>query len=408
MIKINENYLKLKASYLFSDIAKRVAAFQQAHPELEIIKLGIGDVTRALPPACIEALHRAVDEMADDDTFHGYGPEQGYLFLREKIARHDYQDRGADIAPDEIFVSDGAKCDTGNIQEIFSTDIKIAIPDPVYPVYLDTNVMAGRTGDYSGGRYDGIVYLEGNRANGFVPDLPTEPVDLIYLCFPNNPTGATIDKRRLEEWVEFARVHKAVILYDAAYESFIRDDTIPRSIYEVEGAREVAIEFRSFSKTAGFTGTRCAFTVVPKSCRAYTSTGAEHEVHALWNRRHTTKFNSVSYPVQRAAAAIYGEEGRRQAQELTDYYLSNAAVIRREMAALGYDCIGGENSPYIWVDGRTDSWKFFDLLLEKAGVVCTPGAGFGKCGEGFIRISAFNSAQNVEKAMRHVSEALKN
>lgn len=408
MIRINENYLKLKASYLFSDIAKRVAAFQQTHPEREIIKLGIGDVTRALPPVCIEALHRAVDEMADDDTFHGYGPEQGYSFLREKIARHDYQDRGADIAADEIFVSDGAKCDTGNIQEIFSTDIKIAIPDPVYPVYLDTNVMAGRTGDYSGGRYDGIVYLEGNRTNGFVPDLPAEPVDLIYLCFPNNPTGATIDKPRLKQWVEFARVHKALILYDAAYESFIRDDAIPRSIYEVEGAREVAIEFRSFSKTAGFTGTRCAFTVVPKSCRAYTSAGAEHEVHALWNRRHTTKFNSVSYPVQRAAAAIYGEEGRRQAKELTDYYLNNAAVIRREMTALGYDCIGGENSPYIWVDGRTDSWKFFDLLLEKTGVVCTPGAGFGKCGEGFIRISAFNSAQNVEKAMRRVSEALKN
>ena len=406
MIKINENYLKLKASYLFSDIAKRVAAFQQAHPDLEIIKLGIGDVTRALPPACIEALHRAVDEMAADDTFHGYGPEQGYLFLREKIARHDYQDRGADIAPDEIFVSDGAKCDTGNIQEIFSTDIKIAIPDPVYPVYLDTNVMAGRTGGYSGGRYDGIVYLEGNRANGFVPDLPTEPVDLIYLCFPNNPTGAAIDKPRLMQWVEFARAHKALILYDAAYESFIRDDAIPRSIYEIEGAREVAIEFRSFSKTAGFTGTRCAFTVVPKSCRAYTSAGAEHGVHALWNRRHTTKFNSVSYPVQRAAAAIYSEEGRRQSKELTDYYLRNAAVIRREMTALGYDCIGGENSPYIWVDGRTDSWKFFDLLLEKAGVVCTPGAGFGKCGEGFIRISAFNSAQNVGKAMQRISEAL--
>ena len=408
MIRINENYLKLKASYLFSDIAKRVAAFQQAHPERDIIKLGIGDVTRALPPACIEALHRAVDEMADDDTFHGYGPEQGYSFLREQIARHDYQDRGADIAPDEIFVSDGAKCDTGNIQEIFSTDIKIAIPDPVYPVYLDTNVMAGRTGDHSGGRYDGIVYLEGNRTNGFVPDLPTEPVDLIYLCFPNNPTGATIDKPRLKQWVEFARAHKALILYDAAYESFIRDDAIPRSIYEVEGAREVAIEFRSFSKTAGFTGTRCAFTVVPKTCRAYTTAGAEYEVHALWNRRHTTKFNSVSYPVQRAAAAIYGKEGRRQAKELTDYYLSNAAVIRREMTALGYDCIGGENSPYIWVDGRTDSWKFFDLLLEKAGVVCTPGAGFGKCGEGFIRISAFNSAQNVEKAMRRVSETLRN
>ncbi len=407
MIKINENYLKLKASYLFSDIAKRVAAFQQAHPEREIIKLGIGDVTRALPPACIEAFHRAVDEMADDATFRGYGPEQGYMFLREKIARHDFQDRGADIAPDEIFVSDGSKCDTANIQEIFSTGIKVAIPDPVYPVYLDTNVMAGRTGDFSGGRYEGIVYLEGNRANRFVPDLPTEPLDLIYLCFPNNPTGATIDKAGLKQWVDFARDQKALILYDAAYEAYIRDDTIPRSIYEVDGAREVAIEFRSFSKTAGFTGVRCAFTVVPKTCRAYTKAGEEHKVHDLWNRRHTTKFNSVSYPVQCAATAVYSEEGRCQAKALTNYYLKNAAVIRREMTALGYDCIGGENSPYIWVDARADSWKFFDQLLEKTGVVCTPGAGFGKCGEGFIRISAFNSAQTIEKAMLRVSEALK-
>ncbi len=407
MIRINEHYLKLKASYLFADIARRVAAFQAAHPDRDIIKLGIGDVTRALPPACIEALHQAVDEMADDATFRGYGPEQGYGFLREKIARHDFKERGAEIEPEEIFVSDGAKCDTGNIQEIFATDITVAIPDPVYPVYLDTNVMAGRTGIFDGGRYAGIVYLEGSRANGFVPELPEDPVDLIYLCFPNNPTGATIDKARLAQWVDFAREKRALILYDAAYEAFIRDESLPRSIYEIKGAREVAIEFRSFSKTAGFTGTRCAFTVVPKACRAYTKAGAEVKVHDLWNRRHATKFNSVSYPVQRAAAAIYSQEGRRQTRELIDDYLGNAAVIRRDMTTLGYECIGGENSPYIWVDGRMDSWKFFDLLLEKAGVVCTPGAGFGKCGEGFIRISAFNSAQNIENAMRRVSEALK-
>ena len=407
MITINENYLKLKASYLFSDIAKRVAAFQQAHPEREIIKLGIGDVTRALPDACIKAFHRAVDEMAEDASFRGYGPEQGYPFLREKIALNDFQSCGADIAPDEIFVSDGAKCDTGNIQEIFANDIRVAIPDPVYPVYLDTNVMAGRTGSHSDGRYSGIVYLEGNRTNGFVPDLPTAPVDLIYLCFPNNPTGATITKSGLKAWVDYARDNQALILFDAAYESFIRDDGLPRSIYEIEGAREVAIEFRSFSKTAGFTGTRCAFTVVPKSCRAYTKSGEAHSVHNLWNRRHSTKFNSVSYPVQRAAEAIYSDEGRNQTRELINYYLANADVIRQKMTALGYECIGGENSPYIWVDGQTDSWQFFDLLLERAGVVCTPGAGFGKCGQGFIRISAFNSRENVHKAMQRVSEALK-
>jgi LL-diaminopimelate aminotransferase len=406
MIRINAHYLKLKASYLFSDIARRVTAFQQAHPDRDIIKLGIGDVTRALPAACIAAFHRAVDEMAADATFRGYGPEQGYAFLRDAIARSDFQDRGADIAADEIFVSDGSKCDTGNIQEIFSTDITVAIPDPVYPVYLDTNVMAGRTGGFEDGRYEGIVYLEGNRANGFVPSPPDLPVDLIYLCFPNNPTGAAIDKSRLQAWVDFARDQKALILYDAAYEAFIRDDRLPRSIYEVRGAREVAIEFRSFSKTAGFTGTRCAYTVVPKSCRAFTQNGDLHMIHALWNRRHTTKFNSVSYPVQRAAAAVYSEDGRRQTRELIDYYLANAAVIRREMTALGYACIGGDNAPYIWVDGRTDSWKFFDLLLGKAGVVCTPGAGFGRCGQGYIRISAFNSSQNVERALRRISAAL--
>ena len=407
MIKINENYLKLQASYLFSDIAKRVSAYQVAHPAVEIIKLGIGDVTRALPRACIDAFHLGVDEMADDATFRGYGPEQGYPFLREKIAQHDFQARGADISADEVFVSDGAKCDTGNIQEIFAAEAKIAIPDPVYPVYLDTNVMAGRTGGFNNGRYEGIIYLEGTRENGFIPQLPEQAVDLIYLCFPNNPTGATISVSQLKQWVDFARENKALILYDAAYEAFIRDDTLPKSIYEVDGAREVAIEFRSFSKTAGFTGTRCAYIVVPKSCRAYTSDGQSHRIHDLWHRRHTTKFNGVSYPVQKAAEAVYSDQGQQQVKELSDYYLKNAALIRTEMSALGYECIGGENSPYIWVDGRTDSWEFFDLLLEKAGVVCTPGAGFGRCGEGYIRISAFNSYENVQKAMARISEALK-
>lgn len=406
MIKINDNYLKLKASYLFSDIAKRVTAFQQSNPDREIIKLGIGDVTRALPQACIKAFHAAVDDMAQEKTFRGYGPEQGYDFLREAIAKNDYQSRGAHIEADEIFISDGAKCDTGNIQEIFSTDITIAIPDPVYPVYLDTNVMAGRTGGFSNGKYEGIVYLDCTKDNQFVPELPKQPVDLIYLCFPNNPTGTTITKDALKTWVDYARENKAVILYDAAYEAFITDDSLPRSIFEIEGAREVAIEFRSFSKTAGFTGTRCAFTVVPKSLMAYDNTGAKHAVHSLWNRRHTTKFNGVSYPVQRAAEAIYNDEGKKQVKELIAYYLKNAALIRKEMGALGYDLVGGDNSPYVWIDGRSDSWEFFDLLLNKAGVVCTPGAGFGKCGQGFIRISAFNSYENVEKAMKRIKEAL--
>ena len=406
MITINESYLKLQASYLFAEIKNRTAAFQEAHPDKDVIKLGIGDVTRPLPPACIQAFHRGVDEMADAKTFRGYGPEQGYEFLREKIAQYDFQARGADIAPDEIFISDGAKCDNGNIQEIFSKDIKIAIPDPVYPVYVDTNVMAGRTGSYSDGRYDGLVYLEGTRENGFIPDLPGEKVDLIYLCYPNNPTGATISKSTLKEWVDYARENKALILFDAAYESFIRDDELPRSIYEIDGAREVAIEFRSFSKTAGFTGIRCAFTVVPKSCAAYTGNGDQQSLHALWYRRQSTKFNGVSYPVQKAVEAVYSEEGQQQTKALIDYYLKNAALILREMAALGFECIGGENSPYIWIHGGSDSWKFFDRLLEKAGVVCTPGAGFGKCGEGYIRLSAFNDYENVETAMARIKEAL--
>jgi LL-diaminopimelate aminotransferase len=406
MITINPNYAKLQASYLFSDIARRVSAFQEANPERDIIKLGIGDVTRALPPACIAAFHKAVDEMADDASFRGYGPEQGYPFLREKIAQTDFQARNADISPDEIFVSDGAKCDTGNIQELFATDTRIAIPDPVYPVYVDTNVMAGRTGEFADGRYRGMVYMDCTRDNHFVPDLPQEPVDLIYLCYPNNPTGATITTEGLRLWVDYARANKALILYDAAYEAFVRDETLPRSIYEVEGAREVAIEFRSFSKTAGFTGIRCAYTVVPTSCVAYDAEGMAHKLHALWNRRHTTKFNGVSYPVQRAAEAVYGPEGRDQVLELLDYYLDNAALIREETTALGFYCVGGENSPYIWVDGERDSWEFFDLLLDRAGVVTTPGAGFGRCGQGFIRISAFNNHDNVRRAMTAIKNSL--
>lgn len=405
MIKINENFNKLQASYLFSDIAKRVAAHQEAHPEQDIIKLGIGDVTRALPDACIKAFHAAVDEMASDSSFHGYGPEQGYDFLREAIAREDFQARGCNVEADEVFVSDGAKCDSGNFQEIFSTDIKVAIPDPVYPVYVDTNVMAGRTGEANNGRYDGLVYLDGTKQNGFIPELPAEPVDLIYLCFPNNPTGAMATREQLKQWIDYAKENKALILYDAAYEAFVQDESLPRSIYEVEGAREVAIEFRSFSKTAGFTGTRCAYTVVPKECMAYTEAGEPVAVHGLWNRRHTTKFNSVSYPVQRAAEAVYSPEGKAQVKELISYYLNNAKFIREKMEALGYECIGGENSPYIWVDGKGDSWEFFDKLLQ-AGVVCTPGAGFGKCGEGYIRISAFNSYENVQEAMDRISQVL--
>jgi len=406
MIKINENYLKLQASYLFADIARKVTTFQEANPEKDVIKLGIGDVTRSLPPACIAALHAAVDEMAADSTFKGYGPEQGYPFLREAIAKHDFQARGADIHPDEIFISDGSKCDTGNIQEIFALDAKIAIPDPVYPVYLDTNVMAGRTGGFNAGRYDGIVYLNSTAENDFIPALPSEPVDLIYLCFPNNPTGATISHAQLAQWVTYAREHKALILYDAAYEAFIRDESLPRSIYEIEGAHEVAIEFRGFSKTAGFTGTRCAFTVVPKACRAFDEMGGSQALHPLWNRRHSTKFNGVSYPVQKAAAAVYSEEGQVQVKGLVEYYLNNAALIRKEIKALGFECVGGENSPYIWIDGRKDSWSFFDQLLNEAGVVCTPGAGFGACGEGFIRISAFNSKENVQAAMERIKSAI--
>jgi LL-diaminopimelate aminotransferase len=407
MIRINENYIKLKASYLFTDIAKRVNAFVAANPAKPIIRLGIGDVTEPLPPVCIAALHAATDEMAKRETFKGYGPEQGYAFLRDAIAQHDYTARGCPIEADEIFVSDGAKCDCGNIQEIFGTDIRLAIPDPVYPVYLDTNVMAGRTGANVDGRYTGITYLDSTSANGYVPAIPAGAADLIYLCFPNNPTGAVATKAQLAAWVAYAKKNQAIILFDSAYEAYIRDPAIPHSIYEIEGARDVAIEFRSFSKTAGFTGTRCAYTVVPQSLKAFDAAGREHSVHALWNRRHTTKFNGVAYPIQKAAAAIFTEAGQQQTRALTDFYLGNAKLIRDAMAKLGLKCVGGDNAPYIWVNTGRDSWEFFDLLLNQAQVVCTPGAGFGKCGEGHVRISAFNSRANVEAALARIAAALK-
>jgi len=406
MININENYLKLKSSYLFADIARRVEKFHKDNPDMEIIKLGIGDVTLPLPLACVKAMQKAVDEMAISDTFKGYGPEQGYAFLRQAIASSDYQSRGAAIDPDEIFISDGAKCDTGNIQEIFDTSVKVAVPDPVYPVYVDTNVMAGRTGDFENGRYQGLVYLECTRENNFIPALPDCQVDLIYLCYPNNPTGVSITRDELTKWVDYARTNKALILFDAAYEAFIRDPELPKTIYEIAGATEVAIEFRSFSKTAGFTGTRCAFTVVPKNCRAYDSKGREVALHGLWNRRHSTKFNGVSYPVQKAALEVYSKQGQEQVRANIDYYLANARIIREKMEKLGFECVGGVNSPYIWINGKKDSWSFFDDLLNKAGIVCTPGEGFGLCGKGYIRISAFNSIENVEKAMARIEKAL--
>lgn len=406
MITINEHYEKLAKSYLFVDIAKSVRAYQEANPEREIIKLGIGDVTRPLPPASIEALHAAVDEMADPATFRGYGPEQGYDFLREAIADHDYRARDVDIAADDIFVSDGSKCDTGNFQELFAMDQKIAVPDPVYPVYVDTNVMAGRTGTFDGGRYGGLTYMAGTRDNSFVPPPPGNPVELLYLCFPNNPTGATATREQLAAYVDYARAHKALILFDAAYEAYIRDDNLAHSIYEIPGAETCAVEFRSFSKTAGFTGLRCAYTVVPSTVQTWKRDGSPGNLRDMWMRRHSTKFNGTSYPVQRAAAAIYTDQGRSQVRALTDYYLENARIILGGLERIGLTSYGGINSPYVWVDTGRPSWDFFRLLLDRTGVVTTPGAGFGPAGEGFIRISAFNEREQVEKAMERIIAAL--
>ena len=407
MIKINENYKKLQASYLFSDIAKRVAAFQKENPDKEVIKMGIGDVTLPLADVCIKAFHKGVDDLADKATFKGYGPEQGYDFLRSAIAEHDYKSRGANISADEVFVSDGAKCDTGNFQELFSADAVIAVPDPVYPVYVDTNVMAGRSGDWKGGRYSKFIYLDSTEANNYVPDLPKEKADVIYLCFPNNPTGATATKEQLKKWVDYAKENKSLILFDAAYECFIRNPELPKTIFEIPGADEVAVEFRSFSKTAGFTGVRCGFTVVPKKCKVYDAEGNIASLHAMWNRRHTTKFNGASYPVQCAAAAVFTPEGQAQIKEKTDYYLGNAALIKKTMVELGYSCTGGDNSPYVWVNTKTDSWSFFDTLLHQCGIVCTPGSGFGSCGQGYVRFSAFNSRENTQKAMDKLAKFLK-
>ncbi len=406
MIKYNENYNKLQPTYLFVNIARKVNEFQKAHPNTSIIRLGIGDVTKPLPPAIIAAMHEGVDEMAEETTFRGYGPEQGYDFLRQLIADNDFRSRGADIDADEIFVSDGAKCDTGNFQELFAGDIVLGITDPVYPVYVDTNVMAGRAGDFVNNRYRNIEYLNCTLENKYFPELPRNSVDLIYLCFPNNPTGATATMEQLKMFVDYARNNKALILFDAAYEAFVRDPSLPKSIYEVEGAREVAVEFRSFSKTAGFTGTRCAFTVVPKECMVYDSKGQPKSLRDLWNRRHSTKFNGVSYPVQKAAAAVYSNDGKAQVKEIIDYYMGNASIIREAFSKWGYACTGGENSPYIWIDTKEESWEFFDRLLNKAQVVCTPGSGFGKCGDGHIRISAFNSREKVEEALLRIEKVL--
>lgn len=406
MVLVNEHYLKLQSSYLFVEIGRRVAAFEKEHPEIDVIKLGIGDVTRALPQAAVEAMHRAIDEMSHDATFRGYGPEQGYAFLRDAVAECDFAARDIDISSKEIFISDGAKCDTGNFQELFSGDARVAIADPVYPVYVDTNVMAGRGGELVDGRYANFIYVEAGKENGFVPPPPEAPVDVIYLCYPNNPTGAVAAKSQLAEWVEYARRNQALILFDAAYEFYIRDDSLPRSIYEIDGARDCAVEFRSLSKTAGFTGMRCAYTIVPEDCHAFDSSGNAVPLHSLWNRRQSTKFNGVSYPVQRAAEAVFMGEGRRQATELADYYLGNADIIRNRMVELGFSCTGGINSPYIWVEAGQESWGLFDMLLQKAGVVTTPGSGFGRSGEGYVRISAFNHREKVVEATDRIRDAL--
>jgi LL-diaminopimelate aminotransferase len=407
MARINENYLKLKAGYLFPEIARRVNAFAQANPEAKIIRLGIGDVTEPLPQACRDAMVKAIGDMGDREQFKGYGPEQGYGWLREKIAEQDFKARGCEIDASEIFISDGSKCDCGAILDIFGDDNTIAVTDPVYPVYVDTNVMAGHTGEMNEqGEYGGLVYLPISADNQFVAEIPTEKVDLIYLCFPNNPTGATATREYLAAWVKYALEHGSIILFDAAYEAFIQDPSLPHSIFEIEGARDCAIEFRSFSKNAGFTGTRCALTVVPKSLKGKTKDGQTIELWGLWNRRQATKFNGVSYIVQRGAEAVYSPEGQAQTRALIDFYMENAAIIRRELTAAGIQVYGGENAPYVWVKtpNGLSSWDFFDKLLDTCNVVGTPGSGFGAAGEGYFRISAFNSRDNVNEAMRRITE----
>ena len=408
MININENFLKLQDSYLFSTIAKKVSEFQKNNPDAKIIKLGIGDVTLPLAPSVVTAMEKAVLEMGQKETFRGYGPEQGYEFLREKIAEYDYKKRGVDIDISEIFVSDGAKCDCGNIVDIFARDNKVAITDPVYPVYLDTNVMSGRTGEYdkSTGKYENLIYIPVTAENNFIPELPKEVPDIIYLCFPNNPTGTVLKKEELAKWVDYAKNNKSIILFDAAYEAFISEDDIPHSIYEIEGAKEVAIEFKSFSKTAGFTGVRCAYMVVPKELKGYTENGEEVSINSLWNRRHGTKFNGVSYPVQRAAEAIYSEQGQKEIKENIKYYLNNVRIIKQGLQEAGFTVFGGVSSPYVWLkvpEGLT-SWEFFDELLEKANVVGTPGVGFGPSGEGYFRLTGFGTEENTKEAIERIKK----
>ncbi len=408
MARINQHYLQLQGSYLFSEIAKKRNAFMKEHPEAQLISLGIGDVTRALPESVIGALHQAVEEMAHEKTFRGYGPEQGYDFLIQDIIHHDYQSRGIEINTNEVFVSDGSKCDVGNIQEIFSQDSIVAVQDPVYPVYVDTNVMAGRAGLFvkDSNRYEKIVYLPCHAQNNFKPDLPTQHVDLIYLCYPNNPTGMTLTKEELQVWVDYAREHRCILLFDSAYEAYIQEKDVPRSIYEIEGAKEVAIEFRSLSKTAGFTGTRCAYTVVPRELKAYDEQGNAILVNDLWNRRHSTKFNGVSYITQRGAAAIYSEQGKAQIATIVDYYMTNAGIIREGIRSLGMEVYGGVNAPYIWLKTPhgLGSWEFFDKLLNEVHIVGTPGVGFGANGQGYFRLTAFGSRENTEKAVERFKQ----
>ena len=402
MAFVNENYLKLKAGYLFPEIGRRIKEYQELHPNKKIIRMGIGDVTQPLAPSVIKAFLEAVNEMGVKETFKGYGPEQGYDFLRQAILDNEYKARGVDLYIDEIFISDGSKCDTGNILEIFGHHNKIAISDPVYPVYVDTNVMDGRTGfEKDNGYFEGIFYMPCNEENGFVPQVPKEKVDIIYMCFPNNPTGTTITRNELKKWVDYARENKAIILYDTAYEAYISDTSLPHSIFEIEGAREVAIEFRSFSKTAGFTGTRCAYTIIPKTLLAYDQKGNQYPLNPIWLRRQTTKFNGVSYPVQKAAAAIFTAKGKKEIHEIIKYYMENAVIMHKNLLKLGYKVFGGINAPYIWFRTKNNmkSWDYFDLLLNDINLVGTPGSGFGPSGEGYFRFSSFAERENVIEAM---------
>jgi len=405
VVQVNENYLKLKAGYLFPEISKRVNAYIQNNSSCEIIKLGIGDVTEPLPKSCRDAMSKALNEMGTKDGFRGYGPEQGYPWLREKISDNEFISRGCQIAPDEIFVSDGSKCDSSNILDILGNDNSIAVTDPVYPVYVDSNVMTGRTGEsLQDGTYQGLIYLPINEENNFLPEIPSSKVDIIYLCFPNNPTGATITKVDLKKWVDYANQNNSLILFDAAYEAFIQDKDLPHSIYEIDGAKDCAIEFRSFSKNAGFTGVRCAYTVIPRNLSGLNSKSEKIDLWSLWNRRQSTKFNGVSYIVQRGAEAVYSSDGKKEVKDLIGFYMENAKIMKNKLKTAGFTVYGGDNAPYIWikVPDQMTSWDFFDYLLEKANVVGTPGSGFGLSGEGYFRLSAFNSRKKVIDAMERI------